>query len=162
MATETKIKFRRGPGEPTVGTAFTTGSVGEPLWDTTNEKLYVTNGNTAVLIGPIPQTSLTVIPEYTVGEGGPLLATVTINNAEPILIYAPASTGGDPSTPQTLSVSNNTLTLSEGGKSVDFAGSNGNVEVTVEGTAAVTEGESPANAKFTFSAKVNVIDGGEW
>lgn len=39
------IKFRRGAGQPTGLTAY------EPAWDTTNNRLFVNNGSTAVWVG---------------------------------------------------------------------------------------------------------------
>jgi hypothetical protein len=48
------IKFRRGSGQPTGLTAF------EPAWDTTNNRLFVNNGSTALWVGAAIDNSPTL------------------------------------------------------------------------------------------------------
>lgn len=175
MATETLIKFRQGaiPANSIIDSSIAiapTGS-GEPLWDITNEKLYVTNGtSTPVLIGP----GQVIAVEQTLASGTEI-ATITIDGT-PTKIYAPTSGGGDTSTPQTLNVTAAvstettstppTLTISNG-NAVELIGTNdntanqGNVTITVGGRpgSGTSAGE---NAAIIFEANVSVIDGGSW
>lgn len=174
MATETLIKFRQGeiPANSIIDSsiAIAPAGSGEPLWDITNEKLYVTNGtSTPVLIGPISPTSLTVTPVVTSGTH---IATINYGETE-TQIYAP--TAGE-SVSQTLNVTAAvstettstppTLTISNG-NAVELIGTNdnianqGNVTITVGGRpgSGTSAGE---NAAIIFEANVSVIDGGSW
>lgn len=175
MATETLIKFRQGamPADAIINSsiAIDPAGSGEPLWDTTNEKLYVTNGTESpVLIGP----GQVIAVEQALASGTEI-ATITIDGTE-TKIYAPASGSGDTSTPQTLNVTAAvstettstppTLTISNG-NAVELIGTNdntayqGNVTITVGGRpAGGTSGEE--KAAIIFEANVSVIDGGSW
>lgn len=164
MAT-TLIKFRQGTGTPVVGNATNGNSIGEPLWSTDLKKLYVTNGTeNPVLIGPGPD--ITVTPEYTVEDGGPLLATIAINES-PFLIYAPANTGGGTSTPQTLNVANSngtnpTLITLTGTNSIELRSSTTNTNVTTVIAGEPAGADANGKAKLLFDVQINTIDGGTW